>query len=206
MLQVERLILGELSTNCYLVYSPESEEALIIDPADSGDAITDRLLQLQLHPTAVLLTHGHFDHLLGLLELRLNFDIPILMHRADLFLLQRARSSAAHFIKRQVDPIPIPDEFVTQDYSITIGRNQLTVMETPGHTPGSICLYNEYMVFSGDTLFQGSVGRTNLKYANPLKLSESLHHLFALPLDTIVFPGHGESTTIQQEKKLLTIN
>lgn len=206
MLQVERLILGELSTNCYLAYSPETEEALIIDPADSGDAITDRLLQLQLHPIAVVLTHGHFDHLLGLLELRLNFDVPILMHRADLFLLQRARSSAEHWIHRRIDPIPMPDEFITNDYAITIGNNQLVVMETPGHTPGSICIYNDYMVFSGDTLFQGSVGRTNLKYANPLKLHSSLNQLFALPKDTIVFPGHGESTTIGEEKQLALVN
>lgn len=206
MLQVERLILGELSTNCYIAYSQETEEALIIDPADSGDAITDRLLQLQIHPVAVLLTHGHFDHLLGLLELRLNFGMPILMHRADLFLLQNARSSAEHWIKRSIDPVPLPDEFVSNGYSISLGTNQLQVMETPGHTPGSICLYNEYMAFSGDTLFQGSVGRTNFKYANPLKLRDSLDHLFTLSNDTIVFPGHGESTTIGEEKRQFIVH
>lgn len=199
-LAIKPLTLGDLQTNCYLVWCTRTFEAIVIDPADDGGFITDQILENQLQVKAIVLTHGHFDHVLGLLELKLNFPVPILIHEADQFLLQNAVNSALHWLKREVDPVPMADDFLHEGDVVQFGQESLTVMETPGHTPGSISLFNEDVVFSGDTMFKGSVGRTDFKYASPIKLNESLHRLMTLPDTLTVLPGHGEPTTIAAEK------
>ncbi len=204
-LEIKPLVLGELATNCYLVWDEQSREAIIIDPADEGGFITEQILELQLSPRAIILTHGHFDHVLGLLELKLNFDLPIWMHQGDVFLLKQAQSSALHWLKRQVDPVPLPDAFLTAGQKITVGSAEFTVIETPGHTPGSVSLYNQTVIFTGDTLFKGSVGRTDFRYASPLQLAESVQKILALPAELLVCSGHGDFTTIGAERLNFTI-
>ncbi len=200
-IDLRRLPLGDLGTNCYLIWSEESREALVIDPADDGGFITQQILELQLQPQAIILTHGHFDHVLGLLELKLNFDIPVLMHSEDTFLLERAQASALHWLGREVDPVPPPDAFLEAGDKLDFGDVELTVMETPGHTPGSICLYNEELVFTGDTLFADGVGRTDFKYSDPDELQRSLKKIFRLPQELRAFPGHGEDTTLASARE-----
>lgn len=172
----------------------------MIDPADEGRFISEQILENQLQLKAIVLTHGHFDHVLGLLELRLNFPVPILIHESDQFLLKNAPSNALHWLKRVVDPVPLADDFLHEGDQVKLGQESLTVMETPGHTPGSIVLYNEDVVFSGDTLFKGTVGRTDFKYSSPIELNKSVHRLIELPESLTVLPGHGETTTIGEEK------
>jgi len=191
-LEIEQLILGDLETNCYLVSDPQSGQVLIIDPADSADFITQKILDQQLQPVGILLTHGHFDHVLGLLELKLNFPIPILIHQADIFLLAKAQASARHWLKREVDPVPLADVFIKDKDLIEIGNFQLQIMETPGHTLGSICAFNHEVVFTGDTLFKDGVGAANHAYSNKRQLWKSIEKIRELGAGKTLYSGHGE--------------
>ncbi len=217
MLQTKQLTLGELDTHCYLVWCSQTQEAIVIDPGAAGDFISQEILDLQLKPLAILLTHGHFDHCLGSLEVKLNFGIPLLIHEADLGLLARARESARHWLRHSVDPIAPADGVLDTTAVISFGDEQLAVLETPGHTPGSVCYFSagksqgnseqfvfseEPILFSGDTLFKGEVGSTNHRYSKPLQLSESLQKIGLLPQNTTVLPGHGELTTLASESYL----
>ncbi len=219
MVEVTRLTLGELDTNCYLVWCPDTLECLIIDPAAAGEYVTETIQKLELKPQAIVLTHGHFDHCLGALELKLTFGIPVLLHQNDLPLLKKAQKSAEHWLHHPVDPIPEPDGFLDQNSVLVVGEDRFTVLETPGHTPGSISLFcsqptpekltstqhpdfsfiRKPLLFSGDTLFKGSVGSVTHRYSSALALSESLHALKQLPPETVVFSGHGDATTIGAE-------
>lgn len=201
-ISIETFTLGELATNCYLVYNDTTRHAFVIDPADEGSFISEKILELQLDLQAIVLTHGHFDHVLGLLELKLNFNVPIYLHEADLFLLKQAQTSALHWLKREVPPVPLASDFVTDGQQLTLSGSSFEIIHTPGHTPGSVCLYSadEQVLFSGDTLFRNAVGRTDFRYSKPLQLNASLHRLFELPAETLIYPGHGETTIIEEEK------
>ena len=210
-MEVKTLNLGPLQTNCYLTWCPKTLKAIIIDPADEADYISQEIIDLKLKPKYIVLTHGHFDHVLGVLELKLNFNIPILLHKADLSLYNQTQKSAQYWLKRQVDPTPPPDKFIKQNDQIKFGKEKLKVIETPGHTPGSICLLPQKLqfrlsalgwrtgVFTGDTLFKNGVGRTDFSYSNPKDMQKSLKKLSTLPPNTKVYPGHGEPTTIKSE-------
>lgn len=207
-LEYTTLNLGELQTNCYITWCPQTRTALVIDPADSGDTISQFILENQLELTAIVLTHGHFDHCLGLLELSLNFTVPIYMHPKDLFLVKQAAESAEHWLKHSVDPVPLPTDELHEGAEIGFGNCSLTVLETPGHTPGSVSLYqkpvkaveniagNLYsiapIIFSGDTLFRDGFGRTDFRYSSVLQLHDSLERLKQLSPDSLVLSGHGE--------------
>ncbi len=198
-LQIQTLILGELQTNCYLVFDDKNRQAIVIDPADSGETINQTILDLQLKPQAVVLTHGHFDHVLGLLEVKLAWNIPIFAHSGDLFLLKDTPSSAQYWLKKRVDPTPPPDQFLDNLSKLTLDKIQLKILHTPGHTPGSICLYNDEIILSGDTLFKNAIGRTDFSYSDPEEIQKSLVKIFQLPKNLTVYPGHGDSTTLEAE-------
>lgn len=189
--QVTPLTLGELGTNCYLVSCSDTSETIIIDPADNGDFITTQLLEKQLSPTAIVLTHGHFDHVLGCLELKLNFHIPIFLHPADTFLLQRATSTAEHFVGHSVDPVPPADAPLADGQVLEFGEQQLHILHTPGHTPGSITAYTEEFVFSGDTLFVEEPGTADHRYSDPRALQTSIKKIKDLAQHRILLAGHS---------------
>lgn len=201
-LQYHSLTLGELETNCYLVWNEASNDAVIVDPAASGDFIVEEVLKRQLEPSAIWLTHGHFDHVLGLLEVATAFNVPIWMHADDTFLLAKAADSAQHWLGITPDPVPPANQFWQDQDQLWVGDHRFTILHTPGHTPGSVGLYsaeNELLI-SGDTLFKGTIGRTDFSYSNPAAMQTSLEKLLALPHSTLVLPGHGEGTTIRSEQ------
>lgn len=198
-LGIQSLVLGQLDTNCYLVWNKQTLEAIIIDPADDGTAISDQILELQLKPKYIVLTHGHFDHCLGLLEVKLNFGVPILMHQADQFLLDSLPQRAKHWIHQIVPPAPPVDQYLDEGDVIKLGKSTFRVLHTPGHTPGSISLLTDNLVFSGDTLFKGSIGRYDFNYSSYKDLQHSLKRLLELPPDMEVYSGHGEMTVIKNE-------
>lgn len=202
-LQIKSLSLGQLETNCYLLYCKKTLECLIVDPADSGELITQSILDLQLTPLGIFFTHGHFDHVLASLELKLNFNIQIFMHQKDTNLLKNAQKSAQYWLQRTVDPVPQSTAPISENSKIQIGQSFVTVYETPGHTPGSIVLFaNEPQPFlcTGDTLFKAGVGRTDFEYSSPKDLRQSLNKIFTnFPPETIIYPGHGQSSTLKEE-------
>jgi glyoxylase-like metal-dependent hydrolase (beta-lactamase superfamily II) len=205
MVEYEILVLGELKTNCYLIWEKNTKQALIIDPADDGVAIADHIYQKQLKPVGILLTHGHFDHLLGLIDLKLIFNIPLYGSSEDDFFFKNTAKSASFWLKRKID---IPDiKGVDVDLAkvnkIELGEELIEVIRTPGHTPGGVCFYchRAKILFSGDTIFAGTKGRTDMAYGSETRLLKSIGELLKLPEDVTVLPGHGRGTTIGQEKQ-----
>ena len=201
-MEIEKLVVGQLQTNCYLAWDKETREGIIIDPGDDAEYILNRIKDLEVKPKMILATHGHFDHILAVLELKLAFKIPFLLHRKDLFLAKKAVSSAKFFTGDREALPPLVDKFIKEGEKISFGKNEkLKVIETPGHSPGGVAFLNRGVVFSGDTLFKQGVGRTDFSYCSQADLIDSIENkLFKLSDETIVYPGHGEETTIGEEK------
>jgi glyoxylase-like metal-dependent hydrolase (beta-lactamase superfamily II) len=205
MIKQEVLVLGQLETNCYIVWDEETKEGLVIDPADDGVGISEEIESKGIKLVGVVMTHGHFDHSLAALDLKLMYQVPVYISTKDKFLLDRQDETAKYFLKMELQTPNLVkiDKDLDEIKEINFGESKLEVIKTPGHTPGSICLYNKdnSLLFSGDTLFKDLRGRTDFKYGSTKKIYESLRKLMELPEDTYVYSGHGEPTTIGREKE-----
>ena len=202
-MQIKTLAVGQLSTNCYLTWNEENDECVIIDPGGEGDYISEEILKEKLRPIAIVLTHGHFDHMLAVIDLKLNFGLKVWMNKKDEFLYKQAGKSAKYWTGEKPGPIAEVDHDLKEG-GLSLGGMVFRILETPGHTPGSISLYvpDEGIAFTGDTLFKEDVGRTDFRYADDEELWKSIkQRLFKLPEETKVYSGHGEETTIGQEKE-----
>lgn len=206
-IEIETYVLGGLGTNCYFVYNEENREVIIFDPADDADFIATKINHKQLTLVAIIATHGHFDHNLAAGELQKTFDVPYFIHPSDTFLLKRLGETATHFLGYQVITLePKVDSLLTEKAKTLLKKFDLQLLEMPGHTPGSIGLYakKNHLVLTGDTLFaDGGVGRTDFSYSSSVDLGLSLKKLLTLPDDTVVYPGHGKSTTIKEAEQFL---
>ncbi len=195
-MQIKTLTVGPLQTNCYLLTDEQTQQTIIIDPADEADFITTTILENKLKPVAILLTHGHYDHCLGVLELQLNFNIPTHLHRDDLFLYQKAHSSAKHFSNIKIPPLPTIRNFLEDNLTFFFGESSLRVIHTPGHTPGSCSFLSNNNIFTGDTVFASGQGSTEHKYSSKIDLQKSLSKLNLAahdPQSTIhIYPGHED--------------
>ncbi|KKS85051.1 MAG: Beta-lactamase domain protein [Candidatus Gottesmanbacteria bacterium GW2011_GWA1_43_11] len=199
------MTVGALATNCYILVG-ENKQAIIVDPGDDADYIINTLNDLRCQPVCLMATHGHFDHILAARELQLAFKIPFMIHTADRFLISRMQETARHFLEYEVVESP-PEISSTLNIKvpITLDRLRIEVIESPGHTPGSVCLYipEAQTLLSGDTLFaNGGVGRTDFSYSSQSQLVESLEKILRLPGETLIYPGHGPATTIAKESKI----
>jgi len=201
-MKIEHLVVGLLATNCYLVWDKESREAIIIDPGDGGDYIINKIQDFELKPKLIVATHGHVDHIMAVTEIKLTFEIPFLMHQGDQFLIKRTKPSARYWFGIEADPPPKVDKFIKEGDLIRFGKEKLKVIETPGHSPGGVALFGKHptLLFSGDTLFRQGIGRYDFSYASKEDLFASIKKLLKLPDKTKVYPGHGEETTIREEK------
>lgn len=190
---------GQMAVNTYLV--SDRDRAVIIDPGDDAQYLSETAVKLNLTLQAVWLTHGHFDHLLAAMELSVAFSLPVYLDPRDTFLVSRMQETAEHFLGRRV--VERPPEVAPYPGTLEIGAASAQIIPTPGHTPGSVSLYlpAEKAVFTGDVLFAGgSVGRTDFSYCSETDLAASVGRLLALPPETAVYPGHGPETTVAGER------
>lgn len=200
--RIKTCVLGPVSTNCYLVYNQSGKEALIVDPADNGSYILDQCKELGVTPTAVLFTHGHFDHIMAAEEIRSALLVKLYASEEEAALLQDASLNLSQSMGRQKVELT-PDCLVKDGQILELAGYRWQVIATPGHTAGSVCYWNEEegVLLSGDTLFANSLGRTDLPTSDSSAIIRSIaHKLFLLPEDTMVYPGHGNPTTIGHEK------
>lgn len=194
-MKIARLEVGEMKANCYLV-SDENGKTAIIDPGDDAEYITSNLQRNNLEPELIILTHGHFDHCMAALEIKLAFNIPIYMHKSDEFLLKNMAKSAKHYLNFDPGPPPKVDFYIKNNSKIKLGILELEVVETPGHTPGSVCLLNKKhkKVFVGDLIFNGGyVGRTDFQYSNESDLKKSVALIKELAKGYEAFAGHDKN-------------
>lgn len=197
----ERLVVGLLQCNCYLVGDPETSDAIVIDPGDDPDAILAAAERHGLRLGAAVATHAHFDHVLAAEALRERAGIPFWIHGDDLDILSWQQEAGLWFLGIELPPPPEVDRRLTDGDEAAAGSLRLEVVHTPGHSPGSISLVAPAdAVFSGDTLFAGSIGRTDLPGGSQeLEVASIRNRLFPLE-DLPVYPGHGEATTLHRER------
>ena len=189
-MEVICLPLGAYQTNCYLAWGEDSHSCIVIDPGFTPEAVLQKAAQLDKRIAAILLTHGHFDHVGGVKVIAEASGCAVYLHEAELAMPESWTDG------------PL---FYTETYgegdTLSLCGLSIRVLHTPGHTPGSVCLAVEDTLFSGDTLFMDSCGRTDLPCGNQAAILQSLKRLAALPTDYRVLPGHGQSTTVFEEKK-----
>jgi len=192
LMRVSTLLVGEIDTNCYIIEDEKSKGALIIDPGDNAEEILNLLNKHQLIARYIVNTHGHWDHIGANRELKARTGAPLLIHELDEFMYKASNS-------------PLADSHLKENDLIKVGDVIFKVFHTPGHTPGGISIYSEKekVLFSGDTLFAGTYGRTDLPYSSQADMEKSLKKLLKLPAETKVYPGHGRPTTIGEEQNLL---
>jgi hydroxyacylglutathione hydrolase len=194
---------GPLQCNCSIIGDEQTHEAMVIDPGDQIEGILEVLRQEKLTLKQIVITHAHIDHVGGAMKLKAATGAPILMNQNDYALLKMLDMQAAWVGMRPPGAVEV-DEGVSQGRVLKIGEISSNVIHTPGHTEGSICLYfpEEKKLIAGDTLFAGSIGRTDLPGGSMEKIMRSLHsQLMALPDETEVVPGHGPATTIGEERE-----
>lgn len=192
---------GPLDVNCYIVGCPATSSAVVIDPGGDGDEIAGTLEANGLKPAAVVNTHGHFDHIGGNAFLLSRYPgIRLHIHEEDLSLLRQAGLHAEYW-GMSFQSSPEPTSLLHDGEAMTFGEITLEVIHTPGHSPGGVSLYCEGHVFTGDTLFCGSIGRTDLPGGDhDLLISSIRKRILTLPSGTVVHPGHGPETTVEEEK------
>mgnify|MGYP001852804144 FL=1 len=202
-MKVGKFVLGPVATNCYIGINEETKECFIVDPATCPPEFVSYIKNAGLTVKAVLLTHGHFDHIMGLDALLKEFPVPVYAHEAERDVLESEQLNSSASMLGQPYSFSGAD-YVTNRQELRIAGYEIRVVYTPGHTIGGCCCYieKEKTLFSGDTLFHGSVGRTDLPTGSMGQLVSSVRdRLFVLPDDTKVYPGHMEETTIGYEKK-----
>lgn len=192
-LEIYSVAVGLLETNCYLLVNSKSNEALLIDPGAEADKIIQLIEAKKAKVKYIINTHSHYDHIGANLPIKEYTKAPILINEKEmpLFVVME---------KMQGVSTSRPDAFIKQDQVLSLDLLEFKVIETPGHSPGGICLKINDIIFSGDTLFAGAIGRYDLPFASKIDLKKSLNKLFQYDEKTIVYPGHGPKTTIGKEK------
>ncbi len=195
---LKKLVVGPFASNCYIVGSESDNEGMIIDPGASTEQILSSIKELGLNIRLIVLTHGHMDHIGGVKGVKETTGAELAIHSDDARFLRRLSLSTVYNLSFP----PPPERLLKDGDSIDIGGLHFTVLHTPGHSPGGICLLGHGVLFSGDTLFNYGIGRTDFPGSSHNQLMDSISTKFmALPDDTVVCPGHGSDTTIGTERR-----
>jgi hydroxyacylglutathione hydrolase len=196
---IKKLVVGSLENNSYIIADEKTNECFITDPGDEPDRILDLIHENNLIMKYIICTHAHFDHVAAIPEIKGETKARIVLHSDDLNMYRSTKDQAAAW-GYEIDPLPEPDIFVSEGDILEVGGLKFKVLHTPGHTQGGICIYGEGIVITGDTLFAGSVGRTDLQGGDISKLRKSFKRLMSLPDEVKVLAGHGPESTIKKEK------
>lgn len=200
-MKFESVIVGPLETNCYLLYCPETLECAVVDPGAEPPKIFRLIASKGLQPVLLLNTHGHIDHIGANKDIKDKFEIPLCIHRHDEPMLKNIQQSELSFFLGAQDSPP-PDQYLEDGETIKVGHSSLRIIHTPGHSPGSVSFLGDGFFLSGDTLFFGGVGRTDLPGGSWPELVDSIKtKILTMPDEMIVLPGHGPFTTVGQEKR-----
>ncbi|MFO7889840.1 MAG: MBL fold metallo-hydrolase [bacterium] len=200
-INIDKIVVGPLQTNCYLLSDPGSRKAIIVDPGFEGERIAEKLKSKDLTLDKILITHGHYDHIGGVNILRGITDAQVFINENDAICLVDSKQNFSEFMEKNYTCNPADGNLLDGDI-IETSDIVLTVHSTPGHSKGSVSFSGEDFILVGDTLFQGSIGRTDLPGGSQQVLLKSIQHkILCLPDETIVYPGHGPNTTVGQERR-----
>ena len=200
-MQIKTMALGMYQANCYIISDEATLEAAIIDPGDQFELIKNYIDKNKLNIKYILLTHGHGDHIGALMEIKEYTKAPVCINKNDLAMLRNKDLNFSDVIYGKKIEMA-PDQFLIEGEIITVGSIKIDVIHTPGHTKGSVCFKCGNILFTGDTLFAFSIGRTDLPGGNYNEIIEAISSkLLVLPEETVVYPGHGDTTTIGKEKR-----
>ena len=200
-MKVHTLVLGALQTNCYILADEETKDAIVIDAPDSAEEIINFLNSNNYNLKEIVLTHGHFDHILALEKLKSLTNAPVSIHQNGGVFLKDVIYNLCHYVGIDWSPVS-PDRLLNEGDKVVVGNTELAVIHTPGHTSDCICLYGGGVLISGDTLFMQSVGRVDHPTGSLEEEVNSIKtKLMMLPDETPVYPGHGPATTIGKERK-----
>ena len=196
---IRRIVNTLFIANTFLITDPGTRDTIIIDPGSNHEKIIQAIEENNLRPIAILATHGHIDHVIGTHPIKEKYKIPFYIHPADVqFLTPEAHTFLEPYMDTWKITIPKPDKHLTEG-PLEIGSIKLEVIHTPGHTPGGVSIYTGDKLFTGDTIFRLSIGRTDFG-GNIEELINSIHNkIFKLSKNTIIYPGHGEETTVEHE-------
>lgn len=198
-MQIISLVTGAMLENAYLVFDEASKQAAVIDPGDDAGKIEEQIDRLGLGLEYILLTHGHADHIGAVDELREKYNAKVAVHALDAEMLLSGEKNLSSFIGTPF-AVKAADRRLQDGDAVDVGKIRFHVMHTPGHSEGSVCYLADHVMFSGDTLFEGSIGRTDFPGGSMREMRASLARLKALEEDYEVYPGHGGATTLEQEK------
>jgi hydroxyacylglutathione hydrolase len=198
---IKRLVVGSLSANCFIVGEEAGKEGMVIDPGGNGEQIMRSINDSGFNIKIIVLTHGHSDHIAALYDIQDRTGAEVAIHAADADFLEGRGSFSSQFGISYKTPHP-PDRILHDGDNIVVGNTIFTVIHTPGHTPGSVCLLTGGKVFTGDTLFRRGIGTTLMPGSSRSQLINSIQtRLMTLPDDTAIYPGHGRETTIGAERR-----
>lgn len=198
-MNIKKFEVGPLFVNSYIVYEPSKKEGCLIDPGDEPDLLLDFIKENNIKLQYIICTHGHFDHIGAVKELREETEAKVVIHKGDLEIYRNSPEIAMKFFGIEIEPQPEPDIIIEGDIDLKIASTKFKLIHTPGHSPGSMSIYFDGHLFTGDTLFAGSVGRTDLIGGDMKMLLNSLRIISKFPLDTIIYPGHGPKTKLEVE-------
>lgn len=198
MLKIKNIISGQFEVNCYLVYDDTTKACIIIDPGEDDKLVIKEIENLALKPELLINTHGHFDHILSDDIIRKKYNIPLAIHKDDVDFLSDVNKNASYIIGKPVT-IDSPEIIFEKEQTYQTSFCEYSIINTPGHTPGSVCVLIDNNLFSGDTVFAGSIGRTDFPCSSHFAMKQSLQKIKQFDKSIQIYPGHGPATNMEKE-------